>query len=134
MYRLLWLGMLALLLGCGPRPTKGGTPGTLKQAGLPLVDVQVHVYRHPSLEAVGFGITAAEGKFQLFTIDAKGPLLLSPGDYAISLESVGAEPLHFASELLGPATTPLRKSWSAGDTSLDIEISAPTLNASPVPR
>lgn len=134
MFRFLSLGMLVLLLGCGPRPTTGGTPGTLQYGGLPRVDVQIQLHILPTQDRVGFGITTADGKFQLFTPDAKKPLFLSPGEYCITLESVGTDPVLFPPEYANPNTTPLRHIWSAGDTSLDIHISAPTLNESPVPR
>jgi len=134
MYRFLSLGMLVLFLGCGPRPTTGGTPGTFQYGGLPRVDVQIQLHRQPSQEHVGFGVTTADGKFQLISPDAKGPLFLSPGEYSITLESVGTDPVLFPTEYTSPTTTPLRHVWSASDTSLDIQIPAPTLNESPVPR
>lgn len=134
MYRFLCLGLLALLLGCGPRPTKGGTPGTFQYGGLPSLDVQIHLHRPPAMEHVGFGITTADGKFQLVTSDAKGPLFLSPGEYIVTLESIGTDPVYFPAEYAHPTTSPLRRTWSASDTSLDIQIPAPTLNESPVPR
>lgn len=134
MLRFLSLGMLVLLLGCGPRPTTGGTPGTFQYDGLPRVDVQIHLHVLPTQERVGFGITTADGKFQLFTSDAKKPLFLSPGEYAITLESIGTDPVLLPPEYSNPTTTPLRRIWSTGDTSLDIHIPAPTLNGSLVPR
>lgn len=129
-------GVLLLLLslvGCGPRAVVGGTPGTVRSNQLPLADIQVNVYAAGSSELVGFGVSSVDGGFQLVSPGAKAPLHLPTGEYVITVESVGPDPLLFPLEFTDSVNTPLKKSWGASETSLDVELPVPTLMVSPVP-
>jgi hypothetical protein len=117
--------LAAALLGCGVRPVTGGTKGVLRSGGAPLGDIQVTVHEADgsAWRAVGFGVTAADGTFELVTNGAAGPLWLSPGEYRCTLESVGA-PVQIPKVNTLPDTTPLTVTWSVGDLSLNLEIPA----------
>jgi hypothetical protein len=111
------------LTGCGPTPVVGGTRGTLRDASGQLSEMQITVHRsdggawHP----IGFGVTADDGSFALVTNGAQGPLLLFPGDYRCTLESVGA-PVQIPAEFATADSTPLQVTWSAGSASLDLVV------------
>jgi hypothetical protein len=120
------LVLLALLLaGCGPRPVTGGTAGTIRIGGAPMSEVQVTVHQPvgSGWEAVGFGVAATDGSFELVTSGAAGPLALAPGTYRCTLESVGA-PLAIAPQYTEPGTTPLEIAWPTSDGRLTIDIPA----------
>src|SRR5262249_8490452 len=63
------IGAMALV-GCGrgPKPAVGGTPGTLKAPNNFVGDVQITVFetKDSVLQPIGFGVTAADGTFQLY--------------------------------------------------------------------
>lgn len=116
--------LLVVLPGCGGvQPVAGGTTGTLRAGGEFLAEIQITIYQVDgnSFRPVGFGVTDREGWFELVTNGAKGPLWLSPGDYRCTLESAGA-PVEIPKEYAQPATTPLKVSWSAGSSELDLDI------------
>lgn len=124
-YRVCRLSVLlaAYLIGCGPQPVAGGTPGTLRMDGTPLSEVQVTVHQPAGSgwESLGFGVATTDGSFELVTRGAAGPLALAPGNYRCTLESVGA-PLAIAPEYSQPGTTPLEIAWPMADGRLSIEI------------
>jgi uncharacterized iron-regulated membrane protein len=118
---LLW--MAVLLTGCGPTPITGGTPGTLRDAAQPLAEMQITIYRQEgsTWQPIGQAVTAADGKFELVTTSALGPLRLEAGDYRCTLESVGA-PARIPAEYAQAGTTPLRPAWTADSRQLDLAV------------
>ena len=118
--------LVAALPGCGgPQPVSGGTPGTLRVGSELLSDFQVtiHEVKGTSAEPVGFGVTRADGSFQLMTNGAQGPLWLSPGEYRCTLESAGA-PLVIPKQYTQATTTPLQVTWSTDDENLELTVPA----------
>lgn len=117
-----------LLIGCGgPRHVAGGTTGTLHAGSVLLGDTQVTLHRVAGVttEVVGMGITRTDGHFELVLPGAKGPLHLTPGEYRITVESVGPIPLRFPKDYGSPEKTPLFVKWAADDTQLDLEVPLP---------
>lgn len=117
-----------LLIGCGgARHVAGGTPGTLHAGSMLLGDIQVTVHRvtGPTSEVVGMGITRADGRFELVQPGAKGPLHLAPGEYRMTVESVGPVLLRFPMEYRSAEKTPLRVEWTVADSQLDLEVPLP---------
>lgn len=100
----------------------GGTRGVLRRAGTGLREVQIHVHRDGEPTPIGFGISTEGGTFELYQPGARGPLHLAPGDYAFTLESVGPEPIPLPRETGDPQRTPLRKSWTDTDVSLELNL------------
>ena len=122
-FLVLVLAMLLAIPSCGPRPVTGGTPGTLRAGGEPTQEIQVtvHFMKDGTTRPIGFGVTAADGSFQLVEIAAKGPLALPPGDYRFTLESAGS-PVQIPPEYAEPNTSPLTVSWSLADSRLVLEL------------
>ena len=120
-----FLSLIACLAaaGCGPRPVTGGTPGMLRAAGEPLGDIQVTVHQVEagSPRAIGFGVSAADGSFHLVMNEARGPLVLAPGEYRFTLESAGA-PVQIPTEYTQAETTPLAITLLESDKNLTLEI------------
>lgn len=118
---LAWTALLVLATGCGVQPVTGGTPGTLRAGGQPLGEVQIIVFQQQGDAAVqvGLGVTALDGTFELVANEARGPLVLAPGQYVCTLESVGA-PLQFQPAYSQAQSSPLRVQWSSGSLDLDI--------------
>jgi hypothetical protein len=113
---------LASLPGCRERPVKEGTQGVLRFNNEPVANIRVSVNRvdPKGVKAVGYGVTEADGTFQLVTHGGRAGLKLAPGDYCCTLKSMGASvriPNHYAEV----NTTPLKLSWSDSDTSLNLE-------------
>ncbi|UUO07602.1 hypothetical protein M4951_04670 [Blastopirellula sp. J2-11] len=99
--------LLPLSVGCGPKPVTGGTSGTLLTSGNPLGEMQVNVYRSDAADKpLGFGVTAADGSFELVQPAAVGPLQLEPGKYRFTVESVGS-PVVLPKKYASSKTTPL---------------------------
>src|SRR5437867_2428463 len=117
--------IITALSGCGVRSVPGGTVGTLQIGGDFLSDIQVTVHQveGDSTHPVGFGVTDAEGAFELVTNGAHGALWLSPGEYRCTLESAGA-PVQLPVEYAQAETTPIKVSWSESDGSLDLAVPA----------
>lgn len=109
-------------------PTSGGTRGVFTVSGKPLSDIQINVYRSSdnAMEKIGFGITDRDGRFQLFTNGAQGPLVLKPGQYRFTLESVGA-PVEFPTPYTQPETTPLSVIWSGSEPLIELDIPTVTI-------
>jgi hypothetical protein len=119
----LMLAVLAVALsGCGVQPVAGGTKGVLRSGAVRPSDIQVTVHRLEGgvWKAVGFGITASDGTFELVTPGAQGALWLTPGDYRCTLESVGWPGL-IPAEYLHEKTTPLKVSWSDAESELALD-------------
>jgi hypothetical protein len=87
------------------------------------VQITVHQPVGSAWEAIGFGVAATDGSFELVTSGAAAPLELSPGTYRCTLESVGA-PFAIAPLYTQAATTPLEIAWPASDGRLTIDIPA----------
>ncbi|WP_425618881.1 hypothetical protein NA78x_002600 [Anatilimnocola sp. NA78] len=122
LHYLLAIALLALA-GCSPeRGVVGGTKGTLRSASGGLSDVQISVYRTGDFQQVGFAVTKADGAFELLLPGATGPLHLPAGEYAFTLESVSPAPIHLPRETSDPQRTPLRKTWSTNEQTLELAI------------
>jgi hypothetical protein len=125
--RSFWLYFLLTLFlaGCGPQPVTGGTGGTLRFGGTPMSEVQITVHQPAGAgwEAIGFGVATTDGSFELVTSGAAGPLVLAPGNYRCTLESVGA-PLAIDPQYAQAATTPLEIAWPTSDGRITIDIPA----------
>ena len=126
-----WMMLVAgvgvmMFAGCGPRPTPGGTAGRLTSGGLPLSEVQltIHGVEGSEFRALGIAVPSSDGEFRLVTMEARGPLLLTPGEYRCTLESLGA-PVVIPPEYTSPATTPWKIEWS--DSSQLLQLEAPPL-------
>ncbi|MDB5347287.1 MAG: hypothetical protein JWP89_5664 [Schlesneria sp.] len=119
--------LLAELTGCGGGHVAGGTRGTLHAGSVLLGDIQVTVHRVDGaiFDVVGAGITRADGRFDLVQPGARSALHLSPGEYRVTLESVGAVPLWFAHEYYSAKTSPLHVNWTIKSLQLDLDIPLP---------
>jgi len=117
------VGCVLAAAGCGgAKPVTGGTSGIFRCGPNPLGDVQLTLHQpdESGFRPVGFGLTRADGSFDLLAQGATGPLWLSPGDYVCTLESAGA-PVQFPKEFLSPQTTPLKVRWTDAMTSLELD-------------
>ena len=122
-----WLVGIAVVCGCGgPSPTRPGTVGTIHAGKQPIANIRVTFHRRDEddSELIGFGVSDHNGKFRLFLEDAIGPLWLEPGEYAVTLESDGAEPYFWPEDYLDPLKTPLVQSWD-GDEELALDVPEP---------
>jgi hypothetical protein len=113
--------MLLTSAGCGVRPVTGGTPGRLLSEGTPVAEMQVAVFQNDGAhwQQIGFGVTAGDGTFALVKNQAQGPLVLSPGEYRFTLESVGA-PVTFPAAYANPSSTPLQITWPTPEQRLEL--------------
>ncbi|ADB17746.1 hypothetical protein Psta_3082 [Pirellula staleyi DSM 6068] len=120
-----WLAVviLSLLLSCsGPRSVEGGTPGRLTCGSLTPSNLQITLFRVDSHEPIGFAITGEDGAFALYQPLAKGPLLLEPGTYRYTIESLSPEGVMVPVAMTSPQATPLQFTWTAEQTSLALLI------------
>ncbi len=116
-------GAALLAGGCsGEQGVLGGTPGVLRNSTGGVRDVQINVHRTGDYQLMGFGISKEAGAFELYLPQAAGPLHLPPGDYVVTLESVGPELIPLPREISDPRRTPLRKTWAGGDATLELLI------------
>lgn len=122
------LFVAAITSGCGPRPVVGGTPGVLRSGGEVLAEVQVTLHRQEgtSWQYVGFADTTTDGSFELVTRGAAGPLVLPPGEYRATLESVGA-PIQIPPVYTRPDSSPLAIRWSGSESKLELQLAKTTL-------
>lgn len=122
------LVVAAITSGCGPRPVVGGTPGVLRSGGEVLAEVQVTLHRQEgtSWQYVGFADTTTDGSFELVTRGAAGPLVLPPGEYRATLESVGA-PIQIPPVYTRPDSSPLAIRWSGSESKLELQLAKTTL-------
>lgn len=120
---LLALFLVCEMIGCGVKPVPGGTKGTLRSEQAPLSDIQITLHQRDADEyrPIGFGVADADGRFQLYSNGAKGPLWLPPGEYRCTLESTGS-PLNIPGEYAAVDATPLAFTWSQDDEQLDLEV------------
>ncbi len=126
--RLLICGLLAVgISGCGGSGVAGGTTGTLRIDGRGLPEIQLRLYqaRADDFVEAGFGVTVADGRFELLQPAARGALWLSPGDYRVTLESIGP-PLQIPAEFQQPATTPVILTVDPGQESIELDVNLKT--------
>jgi len=121
----------AALFGCGTggvNPVTGGTPGILHSGSDALSEIQITIHQMEggTANAVGFAVTGSDGSFELVTNGAQGPLILNPGEYCCTLESVGA-PVVIPADYAAPGSTPLKVAWSGTDERLDLNIPMPAM-------
>ena len=85
------IGVL-LSTGCSSTSTNvvsGGTTGSLVAGDVPLPDFEVKVHDAANLNLLGFGTTGNDGRFQLVQSKGDSPLVLTAGNYVMTLASIG---------------------------------------------
>ncbi|OYW24862.1 MAG: hypothetical protein B7Z55_00955 [Planctomycetales bacterium 12-60-4] len=117
-------GLLGLLVGCSTQSVSGGTEAVVHSGSVHLADVHVQLFDRDN-RPVGFGTSGANGALELRQPSATGPLWLTPGEYRVTVESVGAVPLRFPAEYTRPESTPLIVHWSSNDQILDLDLPMP---------
>jgi hypothetical protein len=93
-----------------------------------LAEVQVTLHRQEgsSWQYVGFADTTTDGTFELVTRGAAGPLVLPPGEYRATLESVGA-PIQIPPVYTQPDSSPLAIRWSGNEGKLELQLAKTTI-------
>lgn len=128
MKNIILLAALCLVFcgGCSSQPSsvEGGTSGTLVAGDYPVPDFEIKVFEVGNSVPLGMGTTANDGKFQLILMKGEGPLWLEPGEYAITLESIGPETPRIPSSYADHSKTPLKVTWKSEDKSLELKIPA----------
>lgn len=91
----------------------GGTAGSVTIDGQKLPEIQVKIYQIAGdrQTPIGFGVTDAEGKFLLLQNGAVGKLFLKPGEYRVTIETIGPE-ITIPPDYLDPEKTPLQVTWT----------------------
>jgi hypothetical protein len=115
--------LIGLSTGCAERPVKDGTQGVLRFNDEPVANIRVTINRidPKGVKPVGYGVTEADGTFQLVTHAGRAGVKLTPGNYCCTLKSMGGSiriPNHYAEV----NTTPLKVSWLETDTSLNLKV------------
>jgi len=115
--------LIPVLIGCGERTVTGGTPGSITIDGNQYSEIQlgIHQIQEKEVLTLGFGVTDEEGKFRLLQNGAGGKLYLRPGEYRITVESIGPE-LAIPPDYLEPERTPLRVNWTGEENGLLLEV------------
>jgi hypothetical protein len=112
--------------GCGGvSPVAGGTQGSLVFGDQLMSDIQVSVHQleGSAWTRIGFGVTDREGRFELLTEGAKGPLWLPAGEFRFTLETAGA-PYQIPQEYGQAETTPLKVSRSGEKDELQLKVAS----------
>ena len=120
--RFITLILVSSLLGCSePTVSKDGSVGTLKFGTQTLGDICVVVHKKEgsAFQQLGFGTTDGTGMFFLLKTGGQEALILEPGDYTFTLEPVGPQ-IAFPPVYLQPEKSPLKSTWTADMTSLDL--------------
>ena len=120
--RFITLILVSSLLGCSePTVSKDGSIGTLKFGTQTLGDICVVVHKKEgsAFQQLGFGTTDGTGMFFLLKTGGQEALILEPGDYSFTLEPVGPQ-IAFPPVYLQPEKSPLKSTWTADMTSLDL--------------
>lgn len=116
--------LLGCLSGCGSAPavSRDGLHGLLTFGPQTLGDICVVVHRKKGtgFQQHGFGTTDQAGFFHLLKDGGQEPLVLEPGEYSFTLESVGPQ-IVFPAPFLKPETSPLTVTWTADMISLDLQ-------------
>jgi hypothetical protein len=118
---------LLLPFGCSTSPTSvvtGGTEGWLIVGDSPTPDFEVRVFEVGSTNPLGMGVTGIDGNFKLMVPGGDAPLWLSDGEYAITLESIGAASPRMSAAYGNPAKTPLKVKWRSANQTLELKIPA----------
>ncbi len=119
--------LLCCLSGCGSAPavSRDGSHGLLTFGPQTLGDicVVVHHKKGAGFRQLGFGTTNQAGFFHLLKDGGQEPLILEPGEYSFTLESVGPQ-IVFPAPYLKPTTSPLKVTWTAEMKSLDLQAPA----------
>lgn len=123
--KVIFLGVLVgCLIGCQQRSAEitDGTPGSLKFGSQTVSDLAIVLHRvnGSSFEQVGFGRTNEAGEFQLVVQGKEEPLQLPPGNYVVTLESLGP-PIVFPKEYISAEKSVLKVQWTNSSTRLDLE-------------
>ena len=123
-YRLIPLSLVlsGILFGCSePTVSKDGSVGTLRFGTQTLGDICVVVHKKDgaAFQQLGFGTTDGTGNFILLKTGGVEALILEPGDYSFTLEPVGPQ-IAFPPIYLQPEKSPLKSTWNASMTSLDL--------------
>ena len=122
--KVLTIGILfGSFFGCStPAVSKEGTSGSLWFGSQTLSDICVVVHQKggAAFLSAGFGTTNHEGFFYLVKTGGQEPLILEPGEYSFTLESLGPQ-IVFPSSYLKPETSPLKVTWSSEMTILDLK-------------
>jgi hypothetical protein len=79
----------------------------------------VHRKEGAAFQQLGFGTTDGVGKFFLVKTGGQEALMLEPGEYSVTLEPVGPQ-IAFPPIYLQPEKSPLKSTWNADMTSLDL--------------
>jgi hypothetical protein len=123
-YRLIPLSLVlsGILFGCSePTVSTDGSVGTLRFGTQTLGDICVVVHKKEgaAFQQLGFGTTDGVGKFFLVKTGGQEALMLEPGEYSVTLEPVGPQ-IAFPPIYLQPEKSPLKSTWNADMTSLDL--------------
>jgi len=115
------------LAGCGgPREIPGGTRGRiLVRGGTALREIQVTVYGNQADSPLALGISGEDGRFELRQPGTLEAFWLEPGDYRLTVESVGEVHLQWPPDYRDPQQTPLRPSVASRDHELLVEVPSP---------
>lgn len=122
---LLCVGLCVLqMLGCGSAGSlpSSGTPGILTSADQPVAEFELKIYESGQSTPLGIGVTGLDGRFQLSKPDGTGGCQLAPGEYYVSVVSIGAALLKLPASYGDPQKTPLKIKWKAEDSELKIAL------------
>jgi hypothetical protein len=120
------IGVL-LSTGCSSTPTNvvsGGTSGSLVAGDVPLPDFEVKVHDAANLNLLGFGTTGNDGRFQLVQSKGDSPLVLTAGNYVMTLASIGPAAPRISQAYTIASKSSLKVTWKPEDKSLDLKIPA----------
>jgi hypothetical protein len=120
------IGVL-LSTGCSSTPTNvvsGGTTGSLVAGDVPLPDFEVKVHDAANLNLLGFGTTGNDGRFQLVQSQGDAPLVLTAGNYVMTLASIGPAAPRISQAYTIASKSSLKVTWKPEDKSLDLKIPA----------
>jgi hypothetical protein len=115
--------LTGVVAGCSsPAISTDGSPGTLLFGTAAVGDICVVVHRRQgsAFQSPGFGNTDQQGAFHLLQTGGQEALVLEPGEYCFTLESLGP-PMVFPVVYRKPDTTPLKVNWTADMKSLDLK-------------
>ncbi len=112
------------MLGCGSTASAPsfGTPGILTSADQPVAEFELKIYPAGESTPLAVGVTGLDGRFQLSKPDGTGGCELAPGEYQVSVVSIGAALLKLPASYGDPQKTPLKIKWKAEDTELKIAL------------
>lgn len=114
-------------IGCSPTPfnvVSGGTAGSLVAGDVPLPDFEVKVHDATDLNLLGFATTGSDGRFQLVQSKGDSPLVLTPGNYVVTLASIGPAAPRISQAYTNASKSSLKVTWKPEDKSLDLKIPA----------